>query len=348
MKAIVVRTTGEAAAVMHLETLPDPAPGAREVIVAVEACGVCFHDIVSRNGTMKVGIELPIVLGHEAAGTVVAVGREVSRIRPGMRVAALERSHVCAQCRYCRTGREPLCAEQIFLGDKGLNGGYAEFVALEEDAIVPVPDGVSIEAAAIAACAIGTVHHALCAVGRVQLGESVLVTGSGGGVGSHAVQIARRAGAFVIAQTTSPQKADAIKALGADLVVVSERGKDFSDAVRAATGGEGVDIVVDNVGTALFTPTRRSLARGGRWVLVGQLTGEFVPFNPAQLFLKSINMLSAMSTTRLELEQCLALLQRGEVKPVIDCTFPLAEAAAAHAHVESGRAFGRVILRPGA
>lgn len=346
MKAIVVRRPGAADAVMKLETVADPTPGPREVVVAVEACGVCFHDIVTRNGTMKAGIELPIIPGHEVAGTVVAAGRDVRAVKLGQRVAALERSHVCGYCRYCRTGREPLCAEQVFLGDKGLNGGYAEFVALGEDSVVPVPEGVSIEAAAIAGCAIGTVFHGIREIGRVAIGESVLVTGSGGGVGSHAVQIARRAGAFVVAQTTSPEKADALKALGANLVVVSARGEDFSDAVRAATGGEGVDVVIDNVGTALFQPTRRSLARGGRWVLIGQLTGDFVPFNPAQLFLKGISMLSAMSTTRPELMDCLALLQRGDITPVIDRSMSLADAAAAHTFVESGRSLGRVILRP--
>lgn len=346
MKAIVVRTTGEAASVMQLETVPDPAPGPKDVIIATEACGVCFHDIVTRNGTMKAGIELPVILGHEIAGTVAAVGRDVRHIKTGMRVAALERSHVCGHCRYCRTGREPICSEGLFLGDKGLNGGYAEYVAVEEDSVVPVPDNVSIEGAAIAACAIGTVYHAICGVARVQLSESVLVTGSGGGVGSHAVQIARRAGAFVIAQTTSPGKADALKKLGANVVIVTKRGEDFSEAVKAQTGGEGADIVIDNVGTALFQPTRRSLARGGRWVLVGQLTGEFVSFNPAQLFLKSVSMLSAMSTTRLELEQCLALLARNEVTAVIDRIIPLAQASDAHTIVESGQALGRVIINP--
>lgn len=346
MKAIVVRTTGAAADVMRLETLPDPSPGPGQAVVRIEACGVCFHDIVTRNGTMKLGIALPIIPGHEIAGTVVAVGRDVRTLKVGDRVAALERSHVCGHCRYCRTGREPLCAEQVFIGDKGLNGGYAEYVVVDEDSLVPVPDGVSIEAAAIAACGIGTVYHAISEVGRVRPAENVLVTGSGGGVGTHAVQIAHRAGAFVVAQTTSPEKAETLKRLGADVVVVSERGKDFSDAVRAATGGEGADVVIDNVGTALFQPTRRSLARGGRWVLVGQLTGEFVPFNPAQLFLKSISMLSAMSTTRPELESCLALLARGHIEGVIDRTMPLTEAAAAHALVESGKSLGRVVLRP--
>ena len=122
------------------------------------------------------------------------------------------------------------------------------------------------------------------------------------GLGMHAVQLARLAGALVIAQTTSPEKADQIRALGAHTVIVHARGEDFSDAVKKATGGAGVDVAIDNVGSQLFEPIRRSMGIGGRWIMIGQLTGEFVPFNPAQLFLKNVSMLSATSTTRKQLD----------------------------------------------
>jgi acryloyl-coenzyme A reductase len=128
--------------------------------------------------------------------------------------------------------------------------------------------------------------------------------------------------------------------------VLSGRGEDFSRLVKELTGGAGVDVVIDNVGTPVFQPTRRSLAPSGRWVLVGQLTGDFVPFNPAQLFLKSVSMLSATSTTRQELVQVLGLMERGEVRPIVAETLPLEEAAAAHRLLESGRVLGRVLLRP--
>jgi NADPH:quinone reductase-like Zn-dependent oxidoreductase len=209
-----------------------------------------------------------------------------------------------------------------------------------------VPDGVELEAASIAACAIGTNLHAIRRVGRVQIGETVLVTGAGGGLGIHAVQLARAAGATVIGQTTSEAKAAAIGQAGAHHVVIAAKGGDFSAGARELTGGKGVDVAIDTVGTAVFTATRRSLAKAGRWVLVGQLTGEFVPFNPAQLFLKSISMLSATSTTRQELTETLALIAAGAVRPVIADRFPLAQAANAHRLVESGAALGRVLVRP--
>lgn len=347
MKAIVVRTYGSAEEAMQLETLADPEPGPKDVVVQVEACGVCFHDVVTRNGTMKAGVELPIVPGHEVSGTVVGVGREVTQFKAGDRVASAQRSHICGHCAFCSSGREPLCDEAVFLGDVGLNGGYAEYTRIEEDNLAPVPEELPLDATAIAACAIGTMYHAIREVGRVQLGERVLVTGASGGLGMHGIQLAKHAGAIVVALTTSPDKAERLRELGADTVVVAERGGDFSAEVKEVTESRGVDVVIDNVGSPIFTSIRRSLAKCGRWVLVGQLTGDFIPFNPAQLFLKSISLLSATSTTRQELAGCLDLLRQGAVMPIVDRTLPLGEAAVAHRLLEAGATSGRILLKPG-
>ena len=198
----------------------------------------------------------------------------------------------------------------------------------------------------IVACAVGTILNAIREIGQLRPGETALVTGAGGGLGIHAIQLARLAGALVIAQTTSPEKADQIRALGAHKVIVHGRGEDFSNAVKKASGGLGVDVAIDNVGSQLFEPIRRSMGIGGRWIIIGQLTGQFVPFNPAQLFLKNVSMLSATSTTRKQLEDCLALVSRGVIKPIISLALPLEQAARAHELVEAGKATGRIVLRP--
>ena len=347
MKAIVVRQPGGLDA-MRLESIPEPVAGPKDVVIKVEACGVCFHDVLTRNGTLKAGVKMPCVLGHEISGTVAAIGSEVTRFRVGERVATAQRYHICGACRFCRSSRETLCAERRFLGDFGMVGGYAEYVAVEDDNIAVVPDSVKLGDAAIAACAIGTALNGIRDVGQVKMGESVLVTGAGGGVGLHAVQLARLAGALVIAQTTAPAKADLIRELGAHHVVVHQRGEDFSPQVKRLTAGAGVDVLVDNVGTVLFEPMRRSLGTAGRWVMIGQLTGEFVPFNPAQLFLKNQSMLAVTSVTRNQLADVLALMGRGQVKAVVTQSLPLEEAAQAHTLVESGSATGRVLIRPNA
>ena len=294
-----------------LETVPGPG----QVVVQVAHCGVCFHDVVVRNGTLKAGIRMPLIPGHEIAGIIAACGAGVSAFRVGERVATIQRAHVCGRCRYCRTGREPLCAESVFLGDMELNGGYAEYVVLDADSVVRVPDGVAMRDAAITACAIGTAFHAIIGIGQVRPSDTVLITGASGEVGIHAVQIARA--------------------------------KDFSAEVRELTGGAGVEVAIDNVGTLVFQAVRRSLARGGRWTLVGQLTGDFVSFNPAQLFLKGISMLSSTSVTREELRRCLHLLAQGTIRAVVEGSVPLAEAAQAHRRLESGAVSGRLTLVPG-
>jgi acryloyl-coenzyme A reductase len=347
MRALVLREPGNLDSALICETVADPVPGPRDVVIRVACCGVCAHDVAVCAGTLRAGIVLPCVPGHEIAGIVVAIGSTVTQFAVGDRVAATQRESVCGQCRFCRSGREPLCAEQVFLGDTRLNGGYAELVAVEADNVVHVPDGVSLDQAAIAACAIGTMLHAVRAVGRIAPGDIVMVTGAGGGLGMHGVQLAKRAGGRVIAQTTSAAKVEALRELGADAVVLAVRGGDFSGDVKALTDGQGVDCVLDTVGTPVFAPTRRSLARGGRWVLVGQLTGEFVPFNPAQLFLKGISMLSATSTTREELRLSLQLLRHGDIRAMLGPRFALSRANEALALVQSGAVAGRVLLMPG-
>lgn len=345
MKAIVVRRPGGPETLV-LETVPDPAPGPRDVLIEVAACGVCTHDVVVRNGAFRRGVEMPVIPGHEVAGVVRAIGADVRLFAVGDRVASVQRSHICGACGYCRTGRETICPDQIFLGDRGLNGGYADYALVEEDNLAKVPDGVDLQTASIVACTVGTVLNGIRDVAGVRPGETVLVTGSGGGLGAHAVQVAKLAGARVLAQTTSPGKADRIRALGVDEVVLAERGADFSEIVKALTGGVGVDVVVDTVGTPVFRPVLRSLAPGGRWLLIGQLTGDFVQFNPAQLFSRGISMLAAVSTTRKQLQDCLALVAQGRLRPIIERALPLSQAAQAHEAVEAGASFGRLVLVP--
>ncbi len=345
MKAVVVNKAGGLDALTYTD-IPDPQPQGHELVLKVHSCGVCFHDVLTRNGTLKAGVRLPCVLGHEVAGTVVEVGAQVKGFKLGDRVATTQRSYICGHCRFCRSGFEPLCAQRVFLGDVGLVGGYAQYLAISSDCIAQVPDGVDLDHAAVAACAMGTVLNAVRDVGRVQMGETVLITGAGGGLGLHAIQLARLAGARVLAQTTSADKVELIRKMGAHEVVLHKRGEPFAPLVRDMTQGQGADVIIDNVGTVLFEDMRKSLAIQGRWLMIGQLTGDFVPFNPAQFFLKNQSLLSVTSTSRSQLEDVLTLMQRGQVTPVIERKLPLIEAAQAHQAVEAGRTTGRWLLSP--
>lgn len=345
MRAMVVSAPGEPEALVLTE-IPMPALRPNDVRIKVKACGVCFHDVVTRNGVLRRGIKMPVIPGHEISGIVESVGPAVRSFKPGDRVCTVQRRHICGHCHYCRSGRETSCEEREFLGDWGLNGGYAEYVCVEEDNVALVPDSIPLEEASVIACVIGTELNAVRDVAGVRLGDRVLVTGAGGGLGIHGVQLARAAGAFTIGLTTTPAKADMIREAGAHEVIVATRGEDFSDAVRAVTGGNGADVVIDNVGSPLFQPTRRSLAMGGRWIFVGQLTGEFVQLNPAQLFMRDISIRSVKSTSLAQLKDCLRLVELDMIRPVITDRLPLERAAEAHRLVESGQSAGRILLMP--
>lgn len=345
MRAVIAERIGPPS-VLRVAEVAAREPGPREIRIAVTACGVCFHDVVVRNGTFRRGVEMPVILGHEVAGRIDKLGSAVHDFRLGDLVATTIHSHVCGHCRHCRGGHETSCPERVFLGDAGLNGGYAELVCVDADAALPVPAGISADEAAIVACTIGTELNAVRDVGRIRLGERVLVTGAGGGLGLHGVQLSRLAGAFTIAVTTHASKAARIREAGADEVIIVAKGEDFSPEVRRLTGGAGVDVLIDNVGSPVFEAVRRSAAYDARIVLVGQLTGDFVALNPAQLFLRNISILSAKGVSRAQLADALELVARRRIKPIVERAYRLEDAAEAHSLVEAGLSTGRLLLKP--
>lgn len=345
MRAIVQERVGSPA-VLGLKEIADPQLRPRDVLIRVSACGVCYHDVVVRDGTYRKSVHLPLVPGHEVAGIVERVGSASARFRVGDRVCTTQRRSICGHCRECRAGRESACPEREFLGDAHLNGGYAELVAVDELCVAAVPPGIDLETSSIVACAVGVALNAVRDVGGVRIGESVLITGASGGQGVHGIQIARASGAHVVAATSDATKAEALRALGAHEVVVYQRGEDFSQGVRQACAGRGADVVIDNVGTAIYEPVRRSLARGGRWVMVGALNGDRVGFNPAQMFTNNLSLLSVSSCNLSHLEDALVLVQRGLVKPLVAARVPLSGAEAAHRRLEKGSVGGRTLLLP--
>lgn len=345
MKAIVQQEVG-APDVLELREIPEPEVRPTDVLIRVTACGVCYHDVVVRNGVFRRLVHLPLVPGHEVAGVVDKVGSAIRHLKIGDRVCTLQRRSVCGYCRECRAGFEVNCLNREFMGDAHLNGGYAELVAVSENCVALVPDSIPLEHAAIVACAIGTALNAIRDVAKLRLGESVLITGASGGQGAHGVQIARASGAHVVAVVSSEAKAAAVRELGAHDVIVVPQGADFSQQVRAVTGDRGVDVVIDNVGAAIFDSIRKSLGKHGRWVLVGALSGETAAFNPAQMFLHDISLLSAVSCSRRQLEDALTLVERGLVRPLVSDVLPLSKAAQAHAALERSGVMGRMILKP--
>lgn len=314
-----------------------PAPNATGVLIKVAASGVCGQDLLFRRGMF--GGPTGKVMGHEVSGTVAAIGSRVESLQPGERVAALQRRS-CNRCRYCIGGREVLCCEGKLYG-QDLDGGYAEYAVVEERSLVRVPDGVNDGAAAIAACAVGTAYHALRLAG-LEAGQRILVTGASGGVGIHALLLARAMGAEVVAVTSSADKERSLSQF-ADHVLVSQD-NEFHDEVRGS--GLAPDVVIDLTARFTLSSSLRSVRRGGVAVVLGNMGSGEVPVLPGALIEREITLLGSKACSRIELQDVLRLIERKVLSPMIHAMLPLERAADAHALVERRNLAGRVVLLP--
>ncbi len=342
MKAVVLHAYGGPEE-LKVEEVPQPTPTPEEALVRIRACGVCHLDMIVRSG-MRSRATLPRIIGHELAGEVVEVGPAVKDLSPGDRVASFN-FQACGECEWCRRGRPSLCVH--LKGDigQGRDGGYAEYVALPSANLVRIPDGLPFEHACLAACCFAPPYKAIRRVGRIRPGDTVLVTGASGGLGMAAIQIARKCGARTIAITASLSKAERVKAAGADEVIVNGDGT-FGDEVRRLTDGAGTDLVVETVGGPAFAGSLRSLARGGRYVIVGELHGKPVQMNLALIILKEWEIYGVQSASRDDLHEILHFMHRTGLTPTIWKTMPLAQAAEAHCQLANREAVGRIILTP--
>ena len=344
MKAITLHEHGGIDKFIY-EEVPDPLPGAQEVVLRIHAAGVNHVDIDVRNGTS--GIEslqtLPHIPGVDGTGEVVDIGSEVSMWKVGDRVAP----HFilsCGSCANCRGGRENICSSSRILGLTAW-GTYAEKVVVGERHLVAIPDAVSYIDAAAAMNPFATAWEALIITAQLRPGETILVNGAGGGVGSHAVQVAALAGARVIAAVGSAEKARLIKEHGADEVINYED-EALEEGVKRLTNGKGVDVVFECVGGAILQSSIKALADGGRIATIGAHAGENVEIDMIEFFRKHISLLGCGRSTREIYAKVLELMAVGKLKPILHRTFPLVESPEAHAVMESRQFFGRMVLIP--
>ena len=339
MRAAVIRQIG---ALELVDDWPAPAAAAGQVVVRVAACGVCHRDLIDRGGGYP-WMRRPVVTGHEVAGIVEAVGDGVRGFGVGDRVVAVHRAP-CGECAACAGGDETRCAASLVMYGVTVDGAYAERVALWASSLVRVPDGLELAAAAVLHCTAAVALRALRRHGRLVRGETVVMTGASGGVGVHALQVARILGARVVAVTSSPDKAAALRELGAD-DVVGATDAHWHKQVMARTGG-GADLALELVGAPTFNGALRSLRFGGRLVLVGNVTTERVEVNPGYLISREIGVVGSASATRAELGEVLGWAQAGELRPIIAARRPLGEAREAQAALADKRIVGRQLLVP--
>jgi NADPH:quinone reductase-like Zn-dependent oxidoreductase len=273
---------------------------------------------------------------------VVAVGNIVTRITPGQRVV-VSPGVSCGQCVHCLSGHDNLCRYYEIVGGYRIDGGYAEYVKVPAVNILPMPEGMSFEAAAAFPLTFLTAWNMLVNLAHVKRGDEALVMGAGSGVGSAAIQIAKLFGARVIATAGSDEKLDKAKQLGAD-EGINYADQDLVTEVRRLTARRGADVIVEHVGGAVFEKLIPILATGGRLVTCGATAGHLAQTDIRYLFMRQLSILGGFMGPKADLLQIAQEIARGTLKPVVDRVFPLKDAAAAQGAMEDRKLFGKLVL----
>jgi NADPH:quinone reductase-like Zn-dependent oxidoreductase len=323
--------------------VPDPQIAENEVLVRVKACALNHLDLWIRGGLPGIKFPLPHIIGADISGVVEKVGAVVKNTQPGDEVV-LSPGLSCMHCEYCLSGRDNLCAQYHIIGYR-TPGGYAELVKAPSVNVLRKPANLSFPEAASIPLVFLTAWHML--VDRVGLkpGETVLVHAAGSGVGTAAIQIAKLLGARVLATASTNEKLEKAKGLGAD-EGINYKEEDFLEAVRRLTGKRGVDVVFEHTGEATWEKSIRSLVRGGRLVTCGATSGHVGNLDIRYLFAKQISLHGSYMGSKPELIEVMKFVAAGRLKPVVDRTLPLGQAADAHRALKSRAQFGKVVLEP--
>jgi NADPH:quinone reductase-like Zn-dependent oxidoreductase len=327
--------------VLQCEDAPDPHVRPGHVCIRVAACALNHLDLWQRRGLDRVRLPMPHISGADVSGTIAEVGTDVAGLQVGQRVM-LQPGLSCGRCESCLSGRDFLCRSYDVLGYQS-DGGYAELVVVPAANVIPIPDHIDFVSAAAFPLTFLTAWHMLYAGGGLTSARTVLVVAAGSGVGQAAVQIAKAARARVIATARGADKCARAQALGADHVVDSST-EDVAKRVKTLTDGRGVDIVIEHVGVATWDSSVRSLTTGGRLVTCGATTGYEAALDLRHLFARQLTFVGSYMGAKQELLQAADGFFRGWFAPVIDQTFPLADAAAAHRRLEAGSQFGKIVL----
>jgi alcohol dehydrogenase len=344
MRAIVIHRHGGPEVLSYELAWPKPEPGTGEIVVRVEACGLNYLDIFVRQGMPGEPVPLPTISGGDIAGVVDWIGDGVESPKPGDRVV-LNPGRGCGACEYCLRGLTPICLHGSMLGE-GEPGGLAEFVKCHASQALPLPEDYPFEKAACFPVAFGTAFRMVITKAQTKPDDVVLVLGAGGGVAVAAIQLAKIAGARVIATASTAEKLKRAQALGADELIDYSTDPEWDVTVRRLTGKRGADVIIETIGATTWTRSIRALGKNGRLVTCGATAGPIGETDIRYLFRREQLIIGSNGWTQDELRRVLDLAYSGQLEPVIDRILPLERVAEGERALEQRLVFGKVVIRP--
>ncbi len=342
MHAIVLKQHGDLDDVAF-ESVSKPRIKSDEVLVEIKAAALNRVDLWVVAGWRGLNLNFPHILGSDGAGVVTEVGESVNGFAPGDRVA-INPSHSCGLCQFCRSGRDNMCDHFALFGEH-IPGFFAEYQAVPARNLLKMPEGVSFEIAAAASLVYVTAWHSLIEAGDFQAGEDILVVGAAGGVNLAYIDIAHLAGASTIYVVGSSKEKLALARMKGANVTFNRNEEDWSKGVFNASSRKGVDVVVDNVGASTFARSLRALKRGGRLITVGNSSGPKLEIDNRYIFGKHLSIIGTTMGPIEDYEKVMQLVFKGRLTPTIDTVYPLSEGVGALRQLQAGQAMGKLVLQ---
>ena len=325
------------------EIAPPPAPGNGEVTVQIKAVALNHIDVWGWRGMAFAKRKLPLTIGAEASGIVQSIGSGVGNLQVGQ-IVSIYGARTCGLCKNCREGRDNLCTHVSGVHGFHIDGFACEAVNLPARLLVPAPLDCDEIDAAVAPITFGTVEHMLFDNAKLQTGETILIHAGGSGIGSAAIQLAKRMGCTVFTTVGSDGKIEKAKALGAD-VVINYRNDRFEHVVRKLTKKKGVDVVFEHVGADTWAGSMLSLKRGGRLVTCGSTSGVSTSMNLMQLFQQQLKIFGSFGCRMENMANAMQKMAEGIVHPVVDTIVDFGDIEKALKRMESRDVFGKIILK---
>jgi len=321
-----------------------PKIGANDILIETKFSALNHLDLFVVKGWPGLNLSLPHILGADGSGIVKEVGSSVTTLSEGDKIT-INPGISCGKCEMCLSGNQVFCSQFSIMGEHYW-GTFAQYFKVPEINAIKIPDNYPLDKAAAAPLTFLTAYRMLKTQANIQPGQYLFIHGAGGGVASAAIQIGKYLGAIVIATTSTAEKIEKTKQLGADYVINYKKNKDYGKQVYVElTKRHGIDVVLDNVGQATFPTSIKLLRPGGKIITCGVTSGPFTKINITDIFWKHLEIKGSTMANQGEFREVMKLVFNEKINPIIDKVFPLDEAKEAEAYLETGNQYGKVLLQ---